>query len=335
MVPVTVLRTVVRRAALCAALVAVATPFLHVAFQNAGLPVLEAAANAALVALLLCAALGGVALLATTRPALRGLRVIAECGAIAVLATAVTTAFGPPSSLAAMALGLVGFGLLVHSALYGSLAAMLPRVTQRDRARSHVPLPPELLWRMALPTRPSEHWDPLLRRAVQDVEDADTFHLEYARPGGGLDAVTVTFLEIEPERGYRYLFQGDAVGAGFGFVQGDQRLRMAPDGEGGTWIEVERVTEQRTLGQLLLSVLDRGPQDHVDFLRAVALGEGLDGTLAGAHREAVLGQRLGAGRRRAQTGSTSPSARSAWNALCQAAKRPSAIAARMPAMISW
>lgn len=318
-----------RRIGVAFALLALATPIGALVNMRAGTePAL----------LLACAVAGGLFVVLTGLvvascivPALRGWRVAAEIGAASALAVSVASLLAPWLPGWARLSDFAVISGLLWALLYGPLAHRLPaRLPQRDRARIHIALPHQMVWRMALPTRPSEHWDPLLRACVQDSEDADTFHLEYGRTGGGTDSVTITMLEIEPNRGYRYFFQGEASGVGRAFVQGDQSVLLVPDGEDATWVELSRSTEERLPGQVLLSWLDRAPADYARFLRDNAMGAEMSRTLAGLHRLAVLREELGRRRRKRPDDPKRRSSR-----LRALVRRSGSAASRMPAMLSW
>jgi hypothetical protein len=305
---VTCLRRQMRRLTLCGALVSASVLFLAMSYRNGGREAAEAAVMAAQVGGTLFGALLCAVLASFAHAALRGWRTLAETGAVAALATTAVAALGPAPDLPILAATFACWTLVVRAVLYGALGASLPRRAQRDGASVHIPLQPDALWRRALPTRAGDHWDPLLRRVTQDPEEADTFHLDYARLGGGRDVLTVTLLELEPGRGYRSLFQGEADGE---VVQGELALRLRDDGEGGSWVELRRTLEDRTPGQRLLSVLDRGADDYLEFVRAFVLVEPTGTTISGLHRRDVLEELRGARAAAPQRGGRSPSALSA------------------------
>ncbi|PWJ12121.1 hypothetical protein [Jannaschia seohaensis] len=321
-----------RRFGLTFAILLLAAPIWVLALSLEGMPLSDAAWTAFSAIGGLYLALAGLIVLALRVPGLRGWRVAAETTALATVILGLLAVLLPGPTLG-YALCIPSGAAAIWIALYGPLSRLIPRrVTLRENARVHIPLPHQMVWRMALPTRPAEHWDPLLRSSVQDSEDVDTFHLEYACGGGETDAVTVTMLEIEPNRGYRYLFQGETSGVGRAFVQGYHRIVLTPDGDEATWVELSRQTEECLLAQAFLSWLDRMPEDYARFLRASTLGESMDGTLTGLHRLAVLREELGRKRKlkrpklTAQRGSA---------ILRAAAAEAGALLSRTPSLISW
>ncbi|TFL17858.1 hypothetical protein [Jannaschia formosa] len=319
-----------RRFGLTFALLAVATPAWALSLVGEGYDPVSALTIAGAASFALYLMLCGLILGTITVPALRGWRVAAETTGMASLLLS-AMALVLPGTAQQYALCLPSASAAIWIGLYGPLARLVPqRITQVDTARIHIPLPHQMVWRMALPTRPSEHWDPLLRASVQDCEDADTFHLDYARGNGETDSVCITMLEIEPNRGYRYLFQGESSGVGRAFAQGYHQVLLIPDGEDATWVELSRKTEDCLPAQRLLSWLDRAPEDYAEFLRASTLGEPMTGTLTGLHRLAVLREELDRKRRRPKM-----SASRSLALLQVAAQRTWALLIRAPSMISW
>ncbi len=148
---------------------------------------------------------------------------------------------------------------------------------------------PEELWDNLIPNgdRIGTHWDPLLYRMEPIADEDDAFEVEYQLGHSVYEHQTITFLEKDYPRHFRYHHQGEVDPKNRSLVEGTYDVRIDPDEAGGTRVTITHCNNALLPRIGIMRWFDDELGSRVDYIRAKEAGR-RDWSMAGLVRREII-----------------------------------------------
>ncbi|MGQ0567135.1 MAG: hypothetical protein ACT4OK_19005 [Gemmobacter sp.] len=206
-----------------------------------------------------------------------------------ILAHVLPDYFGVDSTNPYAALSMFALYYLTFNLIYGSWLDRFRFWLGFKAGRSYVtPLSPDVLWRrMVLGAAPlAEFYDPLVATVEPHPDGPDSFIVAYRRGQSVFEHQTITYVERQAGKGFRYRFHGEGDAANRSLTEGSFSAAFSPTDMGETRVTLTEHRPAMLPRDAIQMWLDDRLGDTCDGLRAQQRQQ-RDWSLTGRYRRAV------------------------------------------------